>query len=178
MDYSPPGSSVHGDSPGKNTLLQGNLPKQGIEPRSCALQADSLQLSYQGSPHLLLLTPYLLVPATLVSSSIFKHTRTLFPPKFHNRCSAICSIFASGIHKQIFPIFLFLPKTHFLLRSFVYFNLKFSTASTSFHTIQLTYHHLTYHIFTHLYCLSTPLNDGSNMCLLFYCYNLILLEKS
>ena len=37
MDYSPPGSSVHGDSPGKNTgvgchaLLQDNLPHQRIK---------------------------------------------------------------------------------------------------------------------------------------------------
>ena len=47
IDRNPPGSSVHGDSPGKNTeggchaLLQGNLPNPGIEPRSLALQADS-----------------------------------------------------------------------------------------------------------------------------------------
>ena len=40
MDCSPPGPSVHGDSPGKNTgvschaLLQGNLPDPGIEPAS------------------------------------------------------------------------------------------------------------------------------------------------
>ena len=39
MDCSMPGSSVHGDSPGKNTgvdchtLLQGNLPNPGTEPR-------------------------------------------------------------------------------------------------------------------------------------------------
>ena len=38
MDYSPPGSSVHGDSPGKNTgvgchaLLQGIFPTQGLNP--------------------------------------------------------------------------------------------------------------------------------------------------
>ena len=38
MDYSPPGSSVHGDSPGKNTgvgcyaLLQGIFPSQGLNP--------------------------------------------------------------------------------------------------------------------------------------------------
>ena len=44
MDCSPPGSSVHGDSPGKSTrvachaLLQGIDP--GIEPESAALQAD------------------------------------------------------------------------------------------------------------------------------------------
>ena len=48
MDCSPLGSSVHGDSPGKNTgvgchaFLRGNLPNPGIEPRSPALQADSL----------------------------------------------------------------------------------------------------------------------------------------
>ena len=38
MDYSPPGSSVHGGSPGKNTgvgchaLLQGIFPTQGLNP--------------------------------------------------------------------------------------------------------------------------------------------------
>ena len=47
MDYSPPGFSVHGDSPGKNTgvgfhaILQGNLPNPGIEPNSPVLQVDS-----------------------------------------------------------------------------------------------------------------------------------------
>ena len=40
MDYSPPSSFVHGDSPGKNTgvgchaLLQQDLPDPGIEPFS------------------------------------------------------------------------------------------------------------------------------------------------
>ena len=49
MDYSPPGSSVHGDSPGKNTgwsglpcLSPGDLPNPGLEPRPPTLQADSL----------------------------------------------------------------------------------------------------------------------------------------
>jgi len=48
VDSSLPGSSVHEDSPGKNTglgchaLLQGNLPNPGIEPRYPALQVDSL----------------------------------------------------------------------------------------------------------------------------------------
>ena len=47
-DCSLPGSSVPGDSPGKNTrvgcyaLLQGNLHNPGIKPRSPPLQADSL----------------------------------------------------------------------------------------------------------------------------------------
>ena len=46
MDCSQPGSSVHEDSPDKNTGLPfpspGALPNPGIEPRSPALQADSL----------------------------------------------------------------------------------------------------------------------------------------
>ena len=47
MDHSPPGSSVHGDSLGKNTgvdchaLLRGSSQPR-IKPRSPALQADSL----------------------------------------------------------------------------------------------------------------------------------------
>ena len=58
IDSSPPGSSVHGDSPGKNTgvgchaLLQGILLIQ-IEPSppvAPALQVDSLPLSHLGSP--------------------------------------------------------------------------------------------------------------------------------
>ena len=54
MDCSPPGSSVHGDSPGKSTrvgchaLLQGISP--GIEHRSPTLQADSLQSELPGKP--------------------------------------------------------------------------------------------------------------------------------
>ena len=48
MDCSLPGSSLHGIFPGKNigvgrhSLLQGNVPDPGIEPRSPAMQADSL----------------------------------------------------------------------------------------------------------------------------------------
>ena len=48
MYCSLPGSSVHGDSSGKDigvgchALLQGNLPHAEIEPRSPALQVDSL----------------------------------------------------------------------------------------------------------------------------------------
>ena len=59
MDSSLPGSSVHGDSPGKNTgmsdsvLLQGIFPTQGSNP--CLLhllhwQADSLPLEPPGEP--------------------------------------------------------------------------------------------------------------------------------
>ena len=62
MDYSSPKSSVHGDSPGKNTrvsyhaLLQGYLPNPGIEPRSPTLQVDSLPAELPGKPQYLTLT--------------------------------------------------------------------------------------------------------------------------
>ena len=57
MYCSPPGSSVHGDSPGKNTgvgchaLLQGVFPTQGLNPdRSPSLQVDSLPSEPPGNP--------------------------------------------------------------------------------------------------------------------------------
>ena len=54
MDYSPPDSSVHGNSPGKNTgvgcPLPEDLPNPGIEPRSSILQADSLPAEPPGKP--------------------------------------------------------------------------------------------------------------------------------
>ena len=55
-DCSPPGSPVHGDSPGKNTgsglpcLSPGDLPNPGIKPRSPALQVDSLPSEPPGKP--------------------------------------------------------------------------------------------------------------------------------
>ena len=62
VDCSPPGSSVHGDSPGKNTgvgchaLLQGIFPSQGLNPSPLHLlhwQVASLLLSHLGNPSLL-----------------------------------------------------------------------------------------------------------------------------
>ena len=55
MDCSLPGSSVCGNSPGKNTgvglhaLLQGSFPTQGLNP-GFPLQADSLPAEPQGKP--------------------------------------------------------------------------------------------------------------------------------
>ena len=75
MDCSTPGSSVHGDSPGKNTgvgcdaLLQGIFPTQGPNPQSSVtppMQADSLPMSQQGKPSITL-TP---VSNTKVRSSL------------------------------------------------------------------------------------------------------------
>ena len=56
MDCSPPGSSVHRDSPGKNTgvschaLLQGIFPTQGSNLCLPYYQAESLPLHHLGSP--------------------------------------------------------------------------------------------------------------------------------
>ena len=58
MDCSSPGSSVHGDSPGKNTgvgchaLLQGIFPPQGSNPGLPHCRWILFQLSHQGSPHI------------------------------------------------------------------------------------------------------------------------------
>ena len=55
VDCSPPGSPVHGDSPGRNTCglpcpLPGDLPNPEIELRSPAWQADSLPSEPLGKP--------------------------------------------------------------------------------------------------------------------------------
>ena len=69
MDCSLPGSSVHGDSPGKNTgvgchaLLQGILPTQESNPCLLHWQASSLLLSHGGS----LITVYYTVKLLQVS---------------------------------------------------------------------------------------------------------------
>ena len=56
MDCSPPGSSVHGDSPCKNTrvgchvFLQGIFPTQGLKPGLLHCRHILYHLSYQRSP--------------------------------------------------------------------------------------------------------------------------------
>ena len=59
MDYSLPGSSVHGDFPGTNTgvgclaLLQGLIPTQGLNPGIPHCRQILYHLSHQGSPSIL-----------------------------------------------------------------------------------------------------------------------------
>ena len=59
MHCSPPGSSVQGDSPGKNTemgchtLLQGIFPTQGWNPGLSHCRQILYHLSHQGSPRIL-----------------------------------------------------------------------------------------------------------------------------
>ena len=54
MDCYPPGSCVHGDSPGKNTGVgchpPGDLPNRGMESKSPTLQVDSLPSEPPGKP--------------------------------------------------------------------------------------------------------------------------------
>ena len=56
MDYSPPGSSLHGHSPSKNSgvgchaLLQGIFPTQGLNPGLPHCRWILYHLSHQGSP--------------------------------------------------------------------------------------------------------------------------------
>ena len=71
MDYSPPGSSVQGDSPGQNTgvgchaLLQGIFPTQGLNPGLPCCRQILYHLSYQESPRILVWVAY---PFSRVSS--------------------------------------------------------------------------------------------------------------
>jgi len=59
MDCSPPGTSVHGDSPGKNTgvgchfLLQWIFPTQGSNPGLQCCRQILYCLSHQGNPRVL-----------------------------------------------------------------------------------------------------------------------------
>ena len=65
MDYSLPGSSVHEDSPGKNTglgsyaILQGNFPTQGLNPGLLHCRRILYCLGHQGSPMSFLMVPKL-----------------------------------------------------------------------------------------------------------------------
>ena len=94
--FSPPGSSVLGDSPGQEYWSGlpchplGDLPKPGMEPRSPALQADSLLSESPGKPILkkkihyyhsypaqvpsLLLSPFAKVNSESFSSVQFSHS--------------------------------------------------------------------------------------------------------
>ena len=57
MDYNLPGSSVHGDFPGKNAGVGCqalDLPNPGIKPRCPTLQMDSLLAELPGKPMLCL----------------------------------------------------------------------------------------------------------------------------
>ena len=76
MDCSPPGSSVHGDSPGKNTLvgshslLQGIFPTEELNPGLLHCRQILYHLSHQGSPNFSLQKHTLLNWASLVAQRL------------------------------------------------------------------------------------------------------------
>ena len=87
MDCTPPGSSVHGDSPGKNTglgchaLLQGIFLTQGSNPCLLPWQVGSLPLAPPGKPSLprtsSLMDPW---PLLILTKLILKRTHTAWRP--------------------------------------------------------------------------------------------------
>ena len=92
MDCSPPGS-VHWDSPGKNSrvgfhyLLQGIFPTQEPNPGLLHCRQVPSQLSYKGSPLLLLLLfkISLIIPLLSISASsphLFSLGKLLQPPNW------------------------------------------------------------------------------------------------
>ena len=83
MDCSPPGSCVHGYSPGKNTgevcPLPGDLPNLGIKPRSPALQADSLLSEPPGKPIHTVYFIHAVYYKTHTYCILYKETILIFP---------------------------------------------------------------------------------------------------
>ena len=75
MDSSPPGTSVHGDSPGKNTgvdchsLLQGIFPTQGLNPGPPHCRRILYHLSHKGNPRILEWVAYPLLQGILTQES-------------------------------------------------------------------------------------------------------------
>ena len=74
MDCSPPGSSIHGDSPGKNTglgchfLLQGIFPIQGLNPGFLYCRQILYCLSHQRNPAISVV--YMQLKAFLVEKEV------------------------------------------------------------------------------------------------------------
>ena len=107
-DCSPPGSSVHGDSPGKNTgvgcraLLQG-IPNPGVEPRFPTLWVDSLLCEPAGKPK-------------NTGAGILSLLQGIFPTQESNQCLLHCRRI---LYQLSYQGSYFAPKVStFLLRTF------------------------------------------------------------
>ena len=95
MDYSPPGSSVHGDSPGKNIGVgpcppPGDLPNPGIKPRSPTLQVDSLPTEPPRKPKCS--HPIFLGPSFPQRAPYFRKTELSWMIFKHHQSSATLTI--------------------------------------------------------------------------------------
>ena len=110
MDCSLPGSSVHGDSSGKNTGVglpcppPGDLPNPGIKPRSLALLTDSLLSEPPGKPWNLLIFVYISLPPSFPSfflSPFFPALLPLYKTRRHwNQFMSICETHKNSIYKK------------------------------------------------------------------------------
>ena len=100
MDCSPPGSCIHGDSPGKNTgvgfhtLLQGIFPTQGSNPGLPCGRQILYYLSHQGSPWILKWIAYAftvqgILLAEYWSGQPFPYPGDLPNPGIEPRCPAL-----------------------------------------------------------------------------------------
>ena len=103
MDCNPAGSSVHGDSPGKNTrvdyhaLLQGIFPTEGSNPRLLCLlhwQEGSLPRESPGKPLDLQISSQMSPPQELLGQPIKSNL-----PSLHFLLHTIFSFLYSTYHK-------------------------------------------------------------------------------
>ena len=99
MDWSPPRSSLLGDSPGKNNWSglpcppSGDLPNPGIKLGSPTLQADSLPTELPGKPIFIYKDTYLQMQILLTWLTVF-YAHKLLPDYFH--------YYLKKLRKQIF----------------------------------------------------------------------------
>ena len=102
MDCSPPGSSVHGDSPGKNTgvgchdLLQGIFPTQGLDPGLLHCRQILYHLSHQESPTMIHRINSVQFSHSVVSDSLRPHESQ------HARTP--CPSPTPGVHSDLRPL--------------------------------------------------------------------------
>ena len=109
--YSPWNSSGQDTRVGSLSLLQGNLPNPGIEPRSPALWADSLPGEPQGKPKNTGVGSLSLLQRTLPTQESNRgllHCRgILYQPSYHRivRANPLCAfLLVSGSLPEIFDI--------------------------------------------------------------------------
>ena len=151
MNCSSPGSSVHGDSPGKNTgmgchdLLQGISPTQGSNPGLLHCRQTVYFLSHQRNPRILEWLAY-------------RFSRGPFPNQELNRVSCIAGgFFTSWANKEaLIYLWFFQILTPFLLRIPSIFNFDviqnlYQKCKNSKRNSPLKFDHCSYFDFT-LFC--------------------------
>ena len=111
MDSSPPGSSVHGDSPDKNigvgfhALLQGTFPTQGLNLGLPYCRWILYCLSYQESPNSSLVTLYS-IPRRSWPCTVLNTTHISTIPNFLSSLDEIHTLLAKGLlNNQIWMSF-------------------------------------------------------------------------